>query len=104
MMTRAGNALAEARRIPGLAGSSTVDPDWGPVARRIRDEATDTWDDKVAGDRFTGKGGTFVRGTASIVGPGRVRVGDQESVAGRALVIATGTVAVVPPIDGLADT
>src|SRR4029450_2578306 len=42
MMTRAGNALAEARRIPGLAGSSTVQPDWAPGARRIRDEATDT--------------------------------------------------------------
>jgi pyruvate/2-oxoglutarate dehydrogenase complex dihydrolipoamide dehydrogenase (E3) component len=104
MMTRAGNALAEARRIPGLAGSSTVDPDWGPVARRIRDEATDTWDDKVAVDRFTGKGGRFVRGTGTIVGPGRVRVGDQEYVAARGLIIATGTSAVVPPIDGLAGT
>src|SRR3954465_9292498 len=57
MMIRAGNALAEARRIPGLAGTSTVQPDWAPVAKRIREEATDTWDDKVAVDRFTGKGG-----------------------------------------------
>ena len=68
MMIRAGNALAEARRIPGLAGASTVQPDWSPVAKRIRDEATDTWDDKVAADRFTGKGGRFVRGRATIVG------------------------------------
>src|SRR4030095_14764150 len=74
MMTRAGNALAEARRIPGRAGTSTVRPDWAPVARRIRDEATDTWDDKVAVDRFTGKGGRFVRGRATIVGPRRARV------------------------------
>ena len=57
MMIRAGNALAEALRIPGLAGSSTAEPDWAPVARRIREEATDTWDDKVAVDRFVGKGG-----------------------------------------------
>jgi pyruvate/2-oxoglutarate dehydrogenase complex dihydrolipoamide dehydrogenase (E3) component len=104
MMIRAGNALAEARRIPGLAGTSTVQPDWSPVAKRIRDEATDTWDDKVAVDRFTGKGGRFVRGRATIVGPGRIKVEDQEYAAGRGLVIATGTTAVVPPVDGLDGT
>jgi pyruvate/2-oxoglutarate dehydrogenase complex dihydrolipoamide dehydrogenase (E3) component len=104
MMIRAGNALAEARRIPGLAGESTVQPDWTPVAKRIRNEATDTWDDKVAVDRFTGKGGRFVRGRATIVGPGRVRVDEREYAASRGLVIATGTVAVIPPIDGLAGT
>jgi pyruvate/2-oxoglutarate dehydrogenase complex dihydrolipoamide dehydrogenase (E3) component len=104
MMVRAGNALAEARRIPGLAGTSAVQSDWAPVARRIRDEATDSWDDKVAVDRFTGKGGTFVRGRAVVAGPGRVRVDDQEYVATRGLVIATGTVAVIPPVDGLAET
>ena len=104
MMIRAGNALAEARRIPGLAGSSTVQADWSPVAKRIRDEATDTWDDKVAVDRFTGKGGRFVRGRATIVGPGRIKVEDQEYAASRGIVIATGTTAVVPPIEGLAGT
>ena len=36
MMIRAGNLLAEARRIPGMAGASTVNPDWAAVARRIR--------------------------------------------------------------------
>ena len=104
MMIRAGNALAEARRIPGLAGESTVTPDWAPVAKRIRDAATDNWDDKVAVDRFTGKGGHFVRGTATITGPGRVRVDEQEFTASRAVVVATGTAAVIPPIDGLAGT
>jgi pyruvate/2-oxoglutarate dehydrogenase complex dihydrolipoamide dehydrogenase (E3) component len=104
MMIRAGNALAEARRIPGLAGTSQVEPDWAPVARRIREEATDIWDDKVAVDRFTGKGGHFTRGRATIVGPGRVKVQEQEYVASRGIVIATGTAAVIPPIDGLADT
>src|SRR5881398_3864999 len=57
MMIRAGNLLAEARRIPGMAGRAEVHADWAPVARRIRDEATDNWDDVVAADRFTGKGG-----------------------------------------------
>jgi pyruvate/2-oxoglutarate dehydrogenase complex dihydrolipoamide dehydrogenase (E3) component len=104
MMIRAGNALAEARRIPGLAGSSTTQPDWAPVAKRIRDEATDSWDDKVAVDRFVDKGGNFVRGRATVVGPGRVKVEKQEYAATRGLVIATGTAAVIPPVDGLADT
>jgi pyruvate/2-oxoglutarate dehydrogenase complex dihydrolipoamide dehydrogenase (E3) component len=104
MMIRAGNSLAEARRIPGLSGTSTVDPDWAPVARRIREEATDTWDDKVAVDRFVGKGGRFVRGRAAVIGPGQVKVDNQEYVASRGLVIATGTVAVIPPIEGLEGT
>ncbi|GIF09714.1 dihydrolipoyl dehydrogenase family protein [Actinoplanes siamensis] len=104
IMVRAGNALAEARRIPGLAGTSTVEADWAPVAKKIRDQATDNWNDKVAVDRLTGKGGTFVRGTARITGPGRVRVGDQEFQAGRGVVVATGTVAVIPPVEGLAGT
>src|SRR5436305_13826586 len=51
MMIRAAGLLAEARRIPGMAGTSTVAPDWAPVAARIRDEATDSWNDKVAVDR-----------------------------------------------------
>ncbi|MCW2938351.1 MAG: merA, partial [Actinomycetia bacterium] len=59
MMVRAAGLLAEARRVPGMAGATTVVPDWEPVARRIRDEATDDWNDQAAVDRFTGKGGTF---------------------------------------------
>src|SRR3954453_3178938 len=54
-MVRAGFALAEARRIPGLAGDSTVTPDWQPVAKKIREVVTDDWNDKVAVDRFVGK-------------------------------------------------
>jgi pyruvate/2-oxoglutarate dehydrogenase complex dihydrolipoamide dehydrogenase (E3) component len=104
MMVRAGLALAEARRIPGLAGTSTVTPDWGPVAKRIRDEATDDWNDKVAVDRFVGKGGHFVRGTASIVGPGQIKVDGQVYASSRGLVLATGTAAVIPPVEGLTDT
>jgi pyruvate/2-oxoglutarate dehydrogenase complex dihydrolipoamide dehydrogenase (E3) component len=108
MMIRAANLLAEARRIPGMAGASTVDPDWAPVARRIRDEATDSWNDKVAVDRFTGQGGHFVRGRARITGPGRVTVdtadGPREFLARRGVVIAAGTEPAIPPIPGLAGT
>src|SRR5215472_8281015 len=31
MMIRAASLLAEARRIPGIAGAATVAPDWAPV-------------------------------------------------------------------------
>ncbi len=78
MMIRAANLLAEARRVPGMAGRTEVIPDYAPVARRIREEATDTWDDTVAVDRFAGKGGRFVRGAGRLSGPGRVAVGDQQ--------------------------
>lgn len=58
MMIRAAILLAEARRIPGMAGNAVVRPDWAPVAARIRDEATDDWDDTVAVERFERKGGS----------------------------------------------
>ena len=104
MMIRAANLLAEARRIPGMAGAAEVRPDWAPVARRIRDEATDSWDDRVAVERFTGKGGRFVRGDARFVGPREVAVGDRTFQAKRGVVIATGTAPAIPPIEGLAGT
>jgi pyruvate/2-oxoglutarate dehydrogenase complex dihydrolipoamide dehydrogenase (E3) component len=104
MMIRAANLLAEARRIPGTAGASEVIPDWAPVAHRIRAEATDNWDDRVAVERLEGKGGIFVRGWAKVSGPRSVAVGDDEYTASRALVLATGTEPAVPPIDGLAGT
>ena len=103
MMIRAANLLAEARRIPGLAGHSSVTPDWRPVAARIRAEATDDWNDQVAVDRFEGKGGRFIRGEGRMSGPRRVQVGDREIEARRAVVLATGTTAAIPPVSGLAD-
>ena len=104
MMIRAANLLAEGRRIPGMAGASEVIPDWAPVAHRIRAEATDDWDDRVAVERLEGKGGTFVRGWAKLTGPSSVAVGGDEYTASRALVLATGTEPAVPPIEGLAGT
>ena len=101
MMVRGDDLLAEGRRIPGVAGESSVTPDWGPVARRIRKEATDNWDDRVAVERFEKKGGHFVRGTGRLAGPGKVSVNGIVYEATRAIVIATGTSPAVPPIPGL---
>jgi pyruvate/2-oxoglutarate dehydrogenase complex dihydrolipoamide dehydrogenase (E3) component len=104
MMIRAADALAEGRRIPGLAGQATVSSDWAPVAARIRNEATDNWDDRVAVERFEGKGGRFVRGHGRLTGPDTVAVGDREFQARRAIVLNTGTQPAIPPIPGLAGT
>lgn len=104
MMIRAADMLAEARRIDGMAGHADVVPDWTPVADRIRDEATTDWDDRIAVERFTGKGGRFIRGRGRLTGPGTVEVDGETLEARRAVVIATGTEPAVPPIDGLADT
>jgi pyruvate/2-oxoglutarate dehydrogenase complex dihydrolipoamide dehydrogenase (E3) component len=104
MMIRAADVLAEARRVDGMAGHAEVSPDWAPVAARIRDEATDDWNDQVAVDRFVGKGGRFVRGRGRLAGPGRVAVGDQIFAASRAVVVATGTEPAVPPVEGLSGT
>jgi pyruvate/2-oxoglutarate dehydrogenase complex dihydrolipoamide dehydrogenase (E3) component len=104
MMIRAGNLIAEARRLPGMAGQVDVRPDWAPVAARIRSEATDNWDDTAAVERFTGKGGQFVRGWGKITGPNRVRVGERTFEVRRGIVIDTGTSATIPPIEGLAGT
>lgn len=104
MMVRAATSLAEARRVPLLAGATAeVIPDWSPVANRIRDEATDDWDDKAAVDRLTGKGATFVRGTGRVVSANEVEVDGEAYAIGRGIVVNTGTNPLIPPIDGIED-
>lgn len=107
MLLRGAEVLAEARRVDGVAGHATVTPDLTPVATRIRDEATDDWDDRVAVERLEGQGATFVRGAGRLDGrdaDGRLRVavGDT-SYRGERVVVATGTAPALPPIAGLAD-
>lgn len=107
MILRASGVLAESRRVNQLAGSATDEPDFTPVADRIRDEATDDWNDQAAVDRFEKAGGTFVRAAGRLAGrddAGRLLVsaGDQTHT-GRAVVVSTGTSPVIPPIDGLRD-
>ncbi len=67
MMVRAANLLAEAGRVSEMAGSATVTPDWKPVATRIREEATHSWNDNELVVEFERKGGRFIRGTARLV-------------------------------------
>ncbi|MGW1162847.1 dihydrolipoyl dehydrogenase family protein [Streptomyces sp. NPDC002513] len=104
MMIRAGNTLAEARRVAALAGDAKVVPDFTRVAGRIRDEATDDWNDQVAADRLTAKGGRLVRGRGRLTGPRQVTVGDRTFDARRGVVLATGSRPRIPPVPGLAAT
>ncbi|WP_166352438.1 dihydrolipoyl dehydrogenase family protein [Phytoactinopolyspora limicola] len=104
MAIRAADLLAEARRVDGMAGHAQVDSSWKPVAERIREEATTNWDDQIAADRFTDKGGRLVRGWGRLAGPGQVTVDGTTYRARRAVVLGTGTTPAIPPIDGLAGT
>ena len=108
-MIRAADAIGEARRIPQLAGTADVAPDWSQVAARIRDEITDNWDDRVAVERFESSGGKFVRGWGRLTGPREVTVARPDSTeevftARRGVVLNTGTDPAVPSVDGLAET
>ncbi len=109
MMLRGAEVLAEARRVPQLAGTAEVTADWAPVAGRVREEATTGWDDAAAAERVEGKGVRLLRGTARLTSPTSVTVavdgGERHDVtARRAVVVAAGSKASVPPLDGLADT
>jgi len=104
MVIRGADVLAEGRRIPHLAGTSTVTSDWTPVHLRIRDEATTDWDDKVAVDRLVEAGVTFVRGPGRLTGPRTVSVDGRSFTASRGVLLNTGTEPAAPPITGLAGT
>ena len=91
MIIRAADVLAEGRRIPALAGESDVRPDWSEVADRIRDEATDDWNDQVAVERLEKAGATFVRGHGRLVGPRTVEVNGEQYEAKRGVVLNPGT-------------
>ncbi|HEU4513951.1 MAG TPA: NAD(P)/FAD-dependent oxidoreductase [Nocardioidaceae bacterium] len=104
MMVRAADLLAEARRIDGRAGSSSVTPAWSDVARRISDEATAAWDDTAAVERLESAGVRFVRGEGRLAGRRTVEVEGTTYTARRGVVLNTGTEPSAPPIDGLAQT
>ena len=91
-MIRAADVLAEGRRVPDFAGSSTVTPDWAPVHARIRDEATADWDDQVAVDRLV-DAGAHVRARHRDARPARApsRSTGTTYAARKGVVLNTGT-------------
>lgn len=101
-MIRSADALAEARRMPGLSGAVDAQPDWSIVAGRVR-EVTAAWDDSTAVKRLEDTGCRVIHGVGTITGPGRVEVDGEAYEARRAIVLNPGTSPSTPPIDGLAD-
>lgn len=67
---------------------------------RRRDELSRHRDDTSAARDLAQSGITLIRGTGRVTGPGTIQVQDQQ-IAYQDLVIATGSVPVIPPVDGL---
>jgi dihydrolipoamide dehydrogenase len=99
-LLRPGQVLAEARRIPGAAQAVVGDLDV-PAALERRDEVIHHLHDDEQVPWLEARGIALVRGHGRVTGERTVQVGDETLSARRAVVIATGTEPVVPPIPGL---
>ena len=99
-LLRPGDALAAARAVPGADTAVTGQVDVSAVLAR-RDEVAAHWDDGGQVAWVEGAGLTLLRGHARFTGPRRLVVttadGDVTVTARYAVVVATGSVAVVPP-------
>ena len=99
-LLRPGQVLAEARRIPGAAQAVVDDLDV-PAALERRDEVIHHLHDDEQVPWLEARDIALVRGRGRVTGERTVQVGDETLVARRAVVIATGTEPLVPPIPGL---
>jgi pyruvate/2-oxoglutarate dehydrogenase complex dihydrolipoamide dehydrogenase (E3) component len=101
LMIRAGNLLAEGRRVNGKAGTAEIRPDWGLLAKRVRAEVTGGWDGSYGVARFEGRGGRLIKGYGRLDGPRSVVVNGERITARLGVVLATGSKFIVPPVAGL---
>ncbi len=106
-LLRPGQALDEARRVPGLGDAITGDIDLEAALRR-RDALSSHWDDVHQVDWLESVDVDLIRGTGRLAGERRVAVESAdgsvtEYQASTAVVVATGTSASMPPIDGLTE-
>ena len=101
-LLRPAEALAEARRVPGAAQAVTGELDVGAVLGR-RDQIIGGLDDSGQVPWLESRGITLIRGHGRVDGERRVRVGAAVFEARRAVVIATGSGAALPPVPGLAE-
>jgi len=97
-LLRPSDLLAEAERVPGVPASGRLDPQ--AVLDR-RDEVIHDRDDSGQLPWLEERGIELLRGGGQLEGELRVRVGDEILNARRAVVLATGSGAAMPPIDGL---
>lgn len=109
-LLRPGQALAEARRVPGAAEAVTGGVDVEAAFER-RDEIVHDLDDSSQMPWLEERGIALVRGHGRLAGERRVEVtqspaatgtgGSETLEARRAVMIATGTTALIPPVPGL---
>ncbi|GAA4544737.1 NAD(P)/FAD-dependent oxidoreductase [Pseudonocardia xishanensis] len=95
-LLRTPKAVAEARRLPGV----TAEFDPKEVFAR-RDYFTSRGDDSSQAEWVSSTGITLVRGWGRLIGERTVQVGDEVLRARHAVVLATGSVPVRPPIPGV---
>ncbi len=99
-LLRPGQVLDEARRVPGAAEAVRGELDVAAALER-RDEVVHDLHDDAQLPWLAERGIELVRGHATITAEREVRVGDQTLRARRAVVLATGSSAEIPPIPGL---
>jgi pyruvate/2-oxoglutarate dehydrogenase complex dihydrolipoamide dehydrogenase (E3) component len=96
-LLRPGEMMAEMHRVAGMGGGS-IDVE-AVLARR--DQVISNLDDSGQLPWLEDRGITLVRGQGMLDGEKRVRAGDEELAARRAVIVATGSGAAMPPIPGL---
>jgi pyruvate/2-oxoglutarate dehydrogenase complex dihydrolipoamide dehydrogenase (E3) component len=101
-LLRPGELVAEVERVPGVRERLDGGPDPEAVLRR-RDEVIHDRDDSTQLPWLESRGVELVRGRAQFTGERSVSVGTDTLNARRAVIVATGTAAAVPPIEGLAE-
>ena len=100
-LLRPAQVVAEARRSPGAAEAVTGELDLRAALAR-RDEVIHDLDDSSQLPWLEQRDIALVRGRGELDGERRVRVGDEVLLARRAVIVATGSTATLPPVPGLA--
>ncbi len=99
-LLRPADLLGEARRVPGVPVGKGDELDPQAILDR-RDEVIHDLDDSVQLPWLEERGIDLFRGSGRFDGERRLLVGDEALTARRAIVVATGSGAAMPPIDGL---
>src|SRR6202171_1529443 len=100
-LLRSGETLAEAARARVLAASRVeLEVDFPKVSKRVLWMARDL-NDTGAAAALEATGAKLIRGVGSLVDLRTVAVGGEQLVARKAVVIANGSTAAIPPIHGL---
>jgi pyruvate/2-oxoglutarate dehydrogenase complex dihydrolipoamide dehydrogenase (E3) component len=103
-LLRPGELLDEIGRVPGAADDAAERGIDAAVALRRRDEVIHQLSDDAQMPWLEQRGVTLLRGQARLVGEQRVQVeGVGECEAREAVIVATGSSALLPPIPGLAE-